>query len=82
MLNVLGLLFVGDCKMSALATRGVFSAWQQYLCPLALIGENAELLRGWVQAALNAKTRCSRCMWKTRRGRVLLAKGTRLSARW
>jgi len=53
MLDVLGLLFVGDCKMSALATRAhIRNLEHHYLCPLALVGDNAELLKGWVQAAL------------------------------
>ena len=46
MLDVLGLLFVGDCKMSALATRAHIQHLEHhYLCPLALVGDNAELLR-------------------------------------
>lgn len=56
MLDVLGLLFVGDCKMSALATRAhIQRLGQHYLCPLALSGENAELLSGWVQAAIHGE---------------------------
>ena len=37
------LLFVGDCKMSALATRAHIAHLNQqyYLCPLALTGETA-----------------------------------------
>ena len=52
MLDVLGLLFVGDCKMSALATRAhIQHLGHHYLCPLALIGDNAALLSAWVQEA-------------------------------
>src|SRR5947199_7099065 len=40
-----GLLFVGDSKMSALATRAHLQAQgQYYLTPLALVGETAQLL--------------------------------------
>ena len=35
-LNRVGLLYVGDCKMAALATRGLLAAGQDYyLCPLS-----------------------------------------------
>ena len=48
-----GLLFVGDCKMSALATRAHLVAQQQYyLTPLALVGETAELLPAWIEAGV------------------------------
>lgn len=48
-----GLLFVGDCKMSALATRGYLQRRDHYyLSPLALIGDTATQMQGWVQAAL------------------------------
>lgn len=51
----LGLLFVGDCKMSALATRAHIAHLQHhYLCPLALTGETAQDLPVWIAAA-NAK---------------------------
>ncbi|MCX6028779.1 MAG: hypothetical protein NT169_05700 [Chloroflexi bacterium] len=35
----LGLLFIRNCKMSALATRSHIAHQQHYLCPLALTGE-------------------------------------------
>src|SRR6266567_4377736 len=48
-----GLLFVGDCKMSALATRAHLVAHQQYyLTPLAQVGETAELLPAWIEAGV------------------------------
>jgi transposase len=48
----LGLLFVGDCKMSALATRAHIAYLRhQYLCPLALTGETGQDLPGWIAAA-------------------------------
>jgi transposase len=48
-----GLLFVGDCKMSALATRAHLVAHgQYYLTPLALVGETAELMPVWIEAGV------------------------------
>jgi len=56
MLDVRGLLFVGDCKMSALGTRThIQHLKHHYLCPLALMGENAELLSEWVQEAIDGE---------------------------
>ena len=51
-----GLLFVGDCKLSALATR-TYIRWRghHYLAPLALTGDTAAEMRAWVQDALNGK---------------------------
>ena len=46
-----GLLFVGDCKMSALVTRAhIHHLGQHYLCPLAMTGSTAQELTAWVQA--------------------------------
>ena len=77
MLNVLGLLFVGDCKMSALATRVHIQGLEQhYLCPLALAGKNAELLSGWVQEAINGEHVLQPVYVEDAKGeRVLLAEG-------
>ncbi len=53
-LAAVGLLFVGDSKMSAWATRVHLRARQQhYLAPLALVGATPCELRGWIQAALS-----------------------------
>jgi len=47
-----GLLFVGDSKMSALETRAHIQRLnQRYLCPLALTGKTAEEMRQWIEAA-------------------------------
>jgi transposase len=55
-LATIGLLFVGDSKMSAWATRVHLRARQQhYLAPLALVGETPRALRGWVHAALSGE---------------------------
>ncbi len=48
-----GLLFVGDSKMSALATRAHLVAREQYyLTPLALLGETAQQMPDWIQAGV------------------------------
>jgi transposase len=55
-LAAVGLLFVGDTKMSAWATRVHLRARQQhYLSPLALVGDTPADLRGWVHAALTGQ---------------------------
>ncbi len=49
-----GLLFVGDSKMSALATRAhIHRLNQHYLCPLAQKGDTAKEMVGWIEAANN-----------------------------
>lgn len=51
-----GLLFVGDCKMSAWATRVHIRALKQhYLTPLAMVGDTAKEMRTWIQAALSGE---------------------------
>jgi transposase len=48
-----GLLIVGDCKMSALATRAHLQAQQQYyLTPLSLLGETAQQMPAWIEAGV------------------------------
>jgi transposase len=48
-----GLLFVGDSKMSALATRAHLQRQgQYYLTPLALVGETAQQMPDWIQAGV------------------------------
>ena len=52
-LGRVGLLFVGDCKMSALATRAhLQEQGQYYLTPLAQIGETAQQMPGWIEAGV------------------------------
>ncbi len=47
-----GLLFVGDSKLSALATRAhIHGLGQHYLCPLAQKGETAKEMVGWIASA-------------------------------
>src|SRR2546429_4492239 len=69
-----GLLFVGDCKMSALATRAHLVAHDQYyLTPLALLGETAELLPQWIEAGVAQGDRLTQGL--TEDGKEGLAQG-------
>ena len=55
-LNTAGLLFVGDCKMSAWATRVHIRAMgHHYLMPLALVGEAGQDMPAWIQEAVEGK---------------------------
>src|SRR5256885_7618489 len=48
-LHKTGLLFVGDCKMSALETRAYLAQHQDmYLSPLPLTGATAEAMEAWI----------------------------------
>jgi transposase len=50
----LGLLYVGDCKMAALATRAEIAAHQDcYLVPLPRTGDTAEQCETWVTAVVD-----------------------------
>jgi transposase len=52
-LTEIGLLFVGDCKMSALATRvHILRSENHYLTPLAMIGETATEMPKWIKQGL------------------------------
>lgn len=51
-----GLLFVGDCKMSAWATRvHIRALGHHYLTPLALVGNAPEEISLWIQEALDGR---------------------------
>ncbi|MCP3885400.1 MAG: hypothetical protein GY700_07975, partial [Propionibacteriaceae bacterium] len=53
MLRRSGVLYVGDCKMSAWETRArIASVNSHYLCPLPRTGTTPEHLEQWVQTAL------------------------------
>jgi transposase len=55
-LNKAGLLFVGDCKMSAWATRVHIRAMgHHYLMPLSLVGEAGQDMSVWIQEAVDGK---------------------------
>ena len=72
-----GLLFVGDSKMSALATRAhIHNRRQHYLCPLAQTGDTAQAMVAWVEAANNGDQELQPLYIKNEKGkRVLLAEG-------
>ena len=75
-LKTTGLLFVGDCKMSALETRAYLARHQDwYLSPLPLTGATAEAMAAWITVGVtkgeaSALTR----IWRTNdRGHAVLA---------
>src|SRR5438270_6437907 len=73
-----GLLIVGDCKMSALATRAHLEAQQQYyLTPLALVGETAELLPAWIEAGVAQGASLTEVLGED--GKQILAQGYEVS---
>ncbi len=48
-----GLLFSGDCKMSALETRAyLVSSGNHYLCPLPLTGKTAHEITDWIDKGI------------------------------
>ena len=64
-----GLLFVGDSKMSELSTRAhIHWLEQHYLCPLAQKGDTAKEMVGWIESANN--------------GNLLLTYYTRVKYSW
>jgi transposase len=71
-----GLLFVGDCKMSALETRAYLARHQDwYLSPLPLPGATAEAMDAWITAGVTkgAASEFTR-IWRTHdRGHAVLA---------
>jgi transposase len=51
-----GLLFVGDCKMSALETRAYLARHQDwYLSPLPLTGTTADAMDAWITAGVTKR---------------------------
>jgi transposase len=55
-LHKTGLLFVGDCKMSALETRAYLARHQDwYLSPLPLTGATAEAMDAWITAGVTKR---------------------------
>ena len=54
MVDAKGLLFVGDCKTSSLATRAhVRRFGHHYLAPLALVGETGREMPSWIDEAVS-----------------------------
>ncbi len=57
-LPVKGLLYIGDCKMGALATRAyIVQTGNYYLMPLAQVGGLSDQLEKWVDDAVRGKVR-------------------------
>jgi len=72
-----GLLFVGDCKMSAAETRRhIHDLGHHYLTPLSMVGNNRENAEEWIQTALNSPEKLTAVYIKDQKGKdVLPAKG-------
>src|SRR5437667_11143795 len=66
-LNKTGLLFVGDCKMSALETRAYLARHQDwYLSPLPLTGATAAAMDAWITAGVTqGEAGKLRRIWRT-----------------
>jgi transposase len=77
-----GLLFVGDCKMSALETRAYLERHQDfYLSPLPLTGATAEAMDAWLTVGVTqGETGELTRIWRTndRGHQVLAAEGYEL----
>ena len=73
----IGLLFVGDSKMSALAIRAhIHHLNQHYLCPLAQTGDTAQEMEKWIEAANNGTQPMQPIYIENEKGeRKLLAEG-------
>ncbi len=76
-IEAVGLLFVGDCKMSALATRRhIHQLEHTYLCPLAMTGGTADEMPRWIQAANAGQYRLEPIYRENAQGEVkLIAEG-------
>jgi len=81
-LQTTGLLFVGDCKMSALATRAYLARHQDwYLSPLPLTGATVEAMDAWVTTGVKKGEAGELAqIWRTndRGHKVLVAEGYEL----
>jgi transposase len=73
----IGLLFVGDCKMSALSIRAhIHHLGHHYLCPLAQTGKTGEAMIQWVQAVNEGQQELQAVYLENDQGeRKLLAEG-------
>ncbi len=57
-LDAKGLLYIGDCKLSALATRAYLQATHNYyLMPLAQVGTLPTEMEAWITAAVTGQVR-------------------------
>ncbi len=65
-----GLLYAGDCKMSALATRAELVAEKDYyLMPLPRTGDNAEQIEAWIDKAALGKQSLQKLMRLNNKGK-------------
>jgi transposase len=76
-IDSIGLLFVGDSKMSAKAIRAhIHQLNQHYLCPLAQTGDTPKEMMQWLQAAEDGEKTLQTVYVEDRKGqRKLLAEG-------
>jgi transposase len=85
-LNQTGLLFVGDCKMSALETRTHIAGRQAfYLSPLPLTGATAAAMEAWITAGVvqGEEGKLERIFRTNDRGHdVLAAEGYEFERTW
>lgn len=73
-----GLLYIGDAKMGALATRAYLQATgNQYLVPLAQIGHLPEQMAAWVTAATQGQVKLTPL--RAAEGQTVLGEGYELS---
>jgi transposase len=81
-----GLLFVGDCNMSAFDTRAYLAKHQDcYLSPLPLTGATAEAMDAWITTGLRkGETGELTRIWRTndRGHEVLAAEGYEVARTW
>jgi transposase len=81
-----GLLFVGDCKMSALETRADLARHQDfYLSPLPLTGATAEAMHAWItEGVTRGEAGELQRIWRTtdRGHEVLAAEGYEFERAW
>ena len=76
LLNRSGLLYVGDCKMAALATRAdVVNANDYYLTILPMTGETAKQFHTWIETALAQRDKLVALSYKPNEEEVHLGHG-------
>ena len=85
-----GLLYVGDCKMAALATRAeLVAAGDYYLMPLPMTGDTQKQFEGWLEQILSGQAQTQE-LWPEKEflghgwefTRVLKAKGNGKPITW
>jgi transposase len=77
-LDAKGLLYIGDCKMSALATRAYLQATHNYyLMPLAQVGTLPAEMEAWITVAMAGQVRLTTIVDTD--GQTVLGEGYELS---